>query len=159
MASRIGRAPAPAGPAVSILAVHASTGTAFTALAASPTVTDLHAGCKIRQDTRTWRRWRGSMVMASGTVATARAGFQYSLDNGSTWKWMDGTDGSAPAASPDAVMSMAASVVVLRSTVLTVPTEVQNSPDTIIRFAAYGGNGAVSPSVRAAQLLIEAIEV
>lgn len=138
-----------AGPIVQATFAQGGAGATFSSLPASPTVTDFSTTTRLSRNTLNWRTWRMCATLASVTIPTARMGVQYSIDSGSTWFWMNGETGSAPATSEDPVVASAAAVTVSRTAVLPVPLEVRNSNQTLFRLAAYGGNGTASPVWRA----------
>lgn len=127
----------------------------YSSLAASPTITEASSASRAVRDTRTWRKWRGSATFVSNAFAASRIGFQYSVDSGSTWKWLDGTAGTAPAASESPVCPGSGSVGTdYRTDEMDVPLEVQLSEATLFRVCAFGGNGATNVTWRSVALTV-----
>lgn len=156
MATRGLRARGVTGPIDLFTAAVGTNGIAFTALAAAPTITEYNTAARRVLNLRHILSWSSSGAFGTGAVATAVMGFQYSIDGGSTWFWLDGSDGSAPAASSAPVMSMASNNTMVASSIIPVPP-VARTPATLVRVAATGGNGSANPTIRMVTLVAEEI--
>lgn len=141
------RARGVSGPIDLMLISPGSAAATFTSLAAAPTVTDYNIVARKYLDLRYVLKWSCSGVIGSGALAGAVLGFQYSLDAGSTWFWMDGTDGSAPPASMNPVFELSPNLAVKASPVIPVPAAARTA-NTLMRLAATNGNGSASPALR-----------
>lgn len=135
------------GPIDLWLISNAAAAFTLTALAASPTITDFSTAARRYLDLRHVLKWQCSGMVGTGAIAGGVVGFQYSVNAGSTWFWMDGTDGSAPPATAAPVISLATNLVISASSVLSVPPAARTAA-TLVRVAATGGNGSASPATR-----------
>jgi len=150
------RARGVSGPIDLMLISSGNAGATFTALPAAPTVTDYTTSARRYLDLRYVLKWNCSGAITSGSVAGAVLGFQYSLDAGSTWFWMDGTDGSAPPASMNPVFELSPNLAVKASPVIPVPAAARTD-NTLMRVAATNGNGVSNISIR--MLTLTAVEM
>jgi hypothetical protein len=105
----------------------------------SGTVANIRRG---RKNLTNHRRWRIVARISTASSASAKASFQWSLDQ-TTWVWSDGTaSGSAPGA--DAYVSMAATVT-LSSNWIPIPAAART--DVWVRTVTLDGDGATTGSI------------
>lgn len=84
--------------------------------------------------------WRSTFQVATASSAAAKAAIQFSTDNGTTWKYRDGTaSGSAPVAGT--YVSMAA-LGTLASPWAAIPAAAK--ADILLRIVTLDGDGATT---------------
>lgn len=140
------------GPIDLWVASPATAGATFTDLAAAPTITELSTSARRSLDLRQVLKWQSTGVLGVGAVSGGTVGFQYSV-NGTDWFWLDGTSGSAPAASADPVMSLTGPAVAMISSAAIVVPAAARTANTIMRIVATGGNGTADPTIRSLTLV------
>ena len=125
---------------------HGTASFTLTNLAASPTITEPATAVRIVRDLRLVQTINLSMQCTTGNVG--RIGVQFSLDNGSTWTWLDGTTGTTDTGAAVNAQTLYMNSAAQKSVTGITLAPAARTASTLLRVVAVQGNGSTSPSYR-----------